>query len=222
MNLVVLAMVGWAIVRRTLVRPRLIPWNLDAGLILGAIASLMVSHFAYHAYQVAGEMLAAGGDGAPYLPISNALGHVLAPLSATAAARGQQFGYWLHVRAHRADVPQLPALLQAHPLARRAAQHLRAQPQPADDGPAQAQPRGREPVGRRPVRAAVVEEPARHLRRAPECARCSNLLPRRTTPARTAGRRCSSSTTSATRCSTASRLKDKIGELETEVSRLEE
>ena len=29
-------MIGWAFIRRTLVQPRLIPWNLDAGLILGA------------------------------------------------------------------------------------------------------------------------------------------------------------------------------------------
>ena len=40
-NLIVLAMVTWAVIRRTVVRPRLIPWNLDAGLILGAIGSLI-------------------------------------------------------------------------------------------------------------------------------------------------------------------------------------
>ena len=45
MNLVVLTMVLWAIARRTIVKPSLIPWNLDAGLILGAIGALMVTHF---------------------------------------------------------------------------------------------------------------------------------------------------------------------------------
>jgi Fe-S oxidoreductase len=96
MNLVVLIVIVWAILRRTLVKPRLIPWNLDAGLILGAIGSLMITHFLFHGYEIAGA-LAAGGDGAGYLPVSSALGHALAPLSAQAAHRGAEIGYWLHV-----------------------------------------------------------------------------------------------------------------------------
>src|SRR5688572_25310178 len=47
-NLIVLLMVSWALFRRIVVRPRLIPMNLDAGVILGAIGALMVSHFLYH------------------------------------------------------------------------------------------------------------------------------------------------------------------------------
>ncbi|HEX4419997.1 MAG TPA: heterodisulfide reductase-related iron-sulfur binding cluster [Kofleriaceae bacterium] len=96
MNAIVLAMIVWAIARRTIVKPKLIPWNLDAGLILGGIGSLMVTHFLFHGYEAAAALSA--GEAAPkFLPISSAIGHMLAPLSADAAARGQAIGYWLHV-----------------------------------------------------------------------------------------------------------------------------
>ncbi|HEY0481542.1 MAG TPA: heterodisulfide reductase-related iron-sulfur binding cluster [Kofleriaceae bacterium] len=96
MNLVVLIMVLWAIVRRIVVKPRLIPWNLDAGLILGGIGSLMITHFLFHGYEAAAAISA--GETAPkFLVISSAIGQALAPLSAEAAARGQMFAYWLHV-----------------------------------------------------------------------------------------------------------------------------
>src|SRR5215470_10613057 len=44
-NLIVLAMIAYAFFRRIVVKPRLIPMNLDAGLILGGIATLMISYF---------------------------------------------------------------------------------------------------------------------------------------------------------------------------------
>ena len=95
-NLVVLVMIGWAIVRRIIVKPRLIPWNLDAGLILGGIGSLMLTHFLYHGYEAAGAV--ALGEAAPkFLPVSNLVGQMLSPISVEAAARGATFGYWLHV-----------------------------------------------------------------------------------------------------------------------------
>lgn len=96
MNLVVLTMVVWALLRRTLVRPKLIPMSLDAGLILGSIGSLMITHFLYHGYHIAGELTA--GHAAPAaLPISSWLAKGLVPLSAAHAARGAAYGYWLHV-----------------------------------------------------------------------------------------------------------------------------
>jgi Fe-S oxidoreductase len=96
MNLVVLVMIGWAIVRRIIIKPRLIPWNLDAGLILGGIGSLMITHFLFHGYEAASALSA--GEAAPkFLPISSFLGKMLAPLPPDTAARGQMFGYWLHV-----------------------------------------------------------------------------------------------------------------------------
>jgi Fe-S oxidoreductase len=96
MNLVVLVMIIWAIIRRTIVKPALIPWTLDAGLILGGIGSLMLTHFLFHGYEAAAAISL--GESAPkFLPISGLVGKMLAPLSADAAARGQMFGYWLHV-----------------------------------------------------------------------------------------------------------------------------
>jgi Fe-S oxidoreductase len=93
--LVVIAIV-WAIVRRTLVKPRLIPWNLDAGLILGAIGSLMITHFIFHGYEAA-ALISAGEAGPKFLPFSFLLGKALAPLPPDAVERGLMFGYWLHV-----------------------------------------------------------------------------------------------------------------------------
>ncbi len=96
MNAVVLAMVTWAVLRRTLVRPNLIPWSLDAGLILGAIASLMLTHFLYHGYSIAAE-LGAGHEVPMELPLSGLLGRVLGPMTESQAAFGRAAGYWLHV-----------------------------------------------------------------------------------------------------------------------------
>jgi ferredoxin len=95
-NLIVLAMVTWAVIRRTLVRPRLIPMNLDAGLILGAIGSLMLTHFLHHGYHIAGE-LAAGGSAPAGMPISNVIARWLDPIAVSTAHRGADVGYWLHV-----------------------------------------------------------------------------------------------------------------------------
>ena len=57
MNGVVLLMILWAITRRLVIQPRLIPWTLDAGLILGAIGSLMLTHFIFHGYEIAANSL---------------------------------------------------------------------------------------------------------------------------------------------------------------------
>ncbi|MBA3538053.1 MAG: 4Fe-4S dicluster domain-containing protein [Deltaproteobacteria bacterium] len=96
MNLIVLLMITWAVIRRLVVRPALIPWNLDAGLILGGIGSLMITHFLFHGYHVAAEITA--GHGASwYLPVSSLVGKALAPIDPAAAARGATLGYWAHV-----------------------------------------------------------------------------------------------------------------------------
>jgi Fe-S oxidoreductase len=95
-NLAVLLTIGWAIVRRTLVKPRLIPWNLDAGLILGAIGALMITHFLHHGYQAAAA-ISLGGSSPGYLPVSSLIGKMLAPLPLDVAERGEVAGYWLHV-----------------------------------------------------------------------------------------------------------------------------
>lgn len=94
-NLIVLTMVTWSVIRRTVVRPHLIPWNLDAGLILGAIASLMITHFLFHGYELAAA--SAAGVDVPGMPVSHVVGRWLAPLSPDVAHRGAQIGYWLHI-----------------------------------------------------------------------------------------------------------------------------
>ena len=96
MNAAVLLVICWSIIRRTIVKPRLIPWTLDAGLILGAIGSLMISHFLYHGYEIARTI----GLGAPapwFLPLSSVVGRALASVPAESAERGALIGYWLHV-----------------------------------------------------------------------------------------------------------------------------
>lgn len=95
-NLIVLTMVSWAAIRRTVVKPRLIPWNLDAGLILGAIGSLMLTHFLYHGYEIA-TVISSGAAAPKGYPISSVIGEWLAPLPAATAHRGAQIGYWLHI-----------------------------------------------------------------------------------------------------------------------------
>ncbi|HEY5920150.1 MAG TPA: (Fe-S)-binding protein [Kofleriaceae bacterium] len=95
-NLIVLAMIIWAVIRRTMVKPRLIPWNLDAGLILGAIGALMLSHFLMHGYEIA-TVVSAGGEGRPWMPISNLVASAVAPVSLDAGHRAAMIGYWLHV-----------------------------------------------------------------------------------------------------------------------------
>ncbi len=91
-NVIVLAMIAWAVFRRLVVKPRLIPWNLDAGLILGAIGSLMLTHFLVHGYQIAGT---AGPDHT--FPISSEVAVWLGNVDADTAARGATFAWWTHV-----------------------------------------------------------------------------------------------------------------------------
>ncbi len=95
-TLVVLVMIAWAFTRRIIVKPKLIPMSLDAGLILGAIGALMVTHFLSHGYAIAGE-LAQGGPLPMYQPIASLVGKVLSPTTVEAAERGQLFAYWIHV-----------------------------------------------------------------------------------------------------------------------------
>jgi Fe-S oxidoreductase len=96
MSLVVLLMVSWAAVRRILVRPPLIPWTLDAGAILGAIACLMITHFLYHGFHGAAA-LASGGELSRATVISNLIARALSSISVADAERGASFAYWLHV-----------------------------------------------------------------------------------------------------------------------------
>ena len=95
-NLIVLSMILWAIFRRIVIKPSLIPMNLDAAIILGAIASLMVTHFLYHGFHAA-HLLTQGGEVPAGLPISGLIAQLIAPVDASAAAFGADAGYWLHI-----------------------------------------------------------------------------------------------------------------------------
>jgi len=94
MNLLVLTVICWALFRRIVLKPSLIPMNLDAGLILGAIACLMLTHFLTHGFEAAAAITTGAEIHAG--PVSAAVGHALAPVSPEAAEIGYQWAYWVH------------------------------------------------------------------------------------------------------------------------------
>ena len=91
-NLLVLAVIGFAVFRRVVLRPRLIPMSRDAAAILGAIALLMITHFGIHGLRGA----VAGAPEAGY-PISALVAAALAGLPAGAAATLAEATWWIHV-----------------------------------------------------------------------------------------------------------------------------
>lgn len=93
-NLVVLLTLGFAVFRRVVLRPRLIPMSRDAATILGAIAVLMVTHFGVHGLRG----VAAGGpeDGFPISAFVTSAG-AAAGLSPGVAAVLSEGLWWIHV-----------------------------------------------------------------------------------------------------------------------------
>jgi Fe-S oxidoreductase len=91
-SLVVLVVIGFAAFRRTVLQPRLIPMSRDAALILGGIATLMLTHFGTHAFHAV-----ATGALQPGLPISAALAGWLGGVPRGAAAGLSEASWWLHV-----------------------------------------------------------------------------------------------------------------------------
>jgi Fe-S oxidoreductase len=93
MSVAVLAMLGFAVFRRTVLQPRLIPMSRDAAAILGAIATLMVSYFGMHAFGIQASMSPEeAGHG---FPISSAIADWL-PAGAAAPVLGE-ISFWVHV-----------------------------------------------------------------------------------------------------------------------------
>src|SRR5581483_10189091 len=91
-NLIVLIMIGFGFFRRLVVKPRLIPMSLDAGIILSAIAGLMITHFFFHGF----HMVAAGvteGEG----PVSSVVAGWFASLDRGTAHSAAEVFWWLHV-----------------------------------------------------------------------------------------------------------------------------
>lgn len=86
-NFVVLIVVCWSVFRRIVIRPRLIEMSLDAGVILGSIASLMLTHLLFHGSHGPQE----------YAPASNVVAGILAGASHGQLESINTAAYWLHM-----------------------------------------------------------------------------------------------------------------------------
>ncbi|MCA9648546.1 MAG: (Fe-S)-binding protein [Myxococcales bacterium] len=72
MNAVVFVAIAYALVRRLVIKPSFVPANLDAMLILGAIMTLVLTHYGHHAWAMAHE-----GHGDRFQPVATLLGQAL-------------------------------------------------------------------------------------------------------------------------------------------------
>jgi len=91
-NVLVLAVLVFAVFRRVVLQPRLIPMSRDAAAILGAIATLMITHLGLHALRGV-----AAGAPEPGFPMSALLGQALAGVAPVAATVGAEVLWWIHV-----------------------------------------------------------------------------------------------------------------------------
>ena len=93
MSLAVVAMIAYGFYRRVFVKPRLIPMNLDAGVVLGGIGSLMLTYFLYESMRA----LAGGTTVVHGAPVSTAIASGLRFVPAGAASVLAEVGWWSHV-----------------------------------------------------------------------------------------------------------------------------
>ena len=91
-NLVVLVAIGYGFFRRLVVKPRLIPMSLDAGIILSAIAGLMITHFFFHGFHMVATGTI-GGEG----PVSTVVAGWFAGVSLETAATLTEVFWWTHI-----------------------------------------------------------------------------------------------------------------------------
>jgi len=91
-NLVVLALIGFSVFRRVVLQPRLIPMSRDAAAILGAIALLMITHFAMHGFSGV-----AHGTPKPGFPLSAMVAETFAGVTPAVAHVVSEFNWWLHL-----------------------------------------------------------------------------------------------------------------------------
>lgn len=80
MNGVVFVALMYAFYRRLIVKPKFVPVNLDAMLILGAITTLVLTHYGHHAWH-----MAATGAVDPMMPVATTVGRVLGVFSVEGA-----------------------------------------------------------------------------------------------------------------------------------------
>ncbi len=93
-NLVVLVVMMFAVFRRVVLQPHLIPMTRDAAAILGGITFLLLTHFAIHAF--AGI---AAGHPENGFPLSTMIGTWFASVSGATAYAVSQTAFWLHLLA---------------------------------------------------------------------------------------------------------------------------
>jgi Fe-S oxidoreductase len=91
-NLFVLFAIGFGFFRRIVVRPRLIPMSLDAGIILGAIGALMITHYGYH-----GFAMVAAGQLESFSPVSSVVAGWFSGVSPDSAHVISEAMWWAHV-----------------------------------------------------------------------------------------------------------------------------
>ncbi len=90
-NLLVLAAIGFGFFRRIVLQPRLIPMNWDAGLILGMIGGLMLTHFAYHGFHYVAS------PGGWQAPVSGMIASWASNASPRTAHIVSEVNYWVHI-----------------------------------------------------------------------------------------------------------------------------
>jgi Fe-S oxidoreductase len=108
-NLIVLVAIGYGFFRRLVVKPRLIPMSLDAGIILSAIAGLMITHFFFHAF----HMLASGSVGEEG-PVSTVVAGWFASLSPETARTCAEALWWTHISLGLAFLNYVPYSKHIH------------------------------------------------------------------------------------------------------------
>src|SRR3954467_5724752 len=91
-NLIVLVAIGYGFFRRLVIKPRLIPMSLDAGIILSAIAGLMITHFFFHGF----HMLGAGTVGQEG-PVSSVVAGWFANMPVEQARIAGEAFWWAHI-----------------------------------------------------------------------------------------------------------------------------
>ncbi|MEK6607611.1 MAG: (Fe-S)-binding protein [Myxococcota bacterium] len=108
-NLIVLVMVLWAFFRRIVLKPRNIPMSLDAGVILGLIAGLMITHFLFH-----GLRFVAGEEAPGWAFLSSRVAGWFAGTSPSAAHVVSEASWWTHVVILLAFMNYLPFSKHIH------------------------------------------------------------------------------------------------------------
>lgn len=93
MNAVVFAAIAYALVRRLVLKPPFVPANLDGLLILGAIMTLVLTHYGHHAWA-----MAADGHVDSMMPVATAAGKLLGIFTVSGAQAIPSYDAgWSHV-----------------------------------------------------------------------------------------------------------------------------